>query len=154
MSSIDIIPCSLRKTRGRLLLFVVTSLLCASCSRNDRANLSPVRGQVFVARDEPAAGALVVFHPVAADHETRLKPLAYVDEQGNFELTTYDQGDGAPSGEYVITVEWRERPATPFSPDKEGKDRFRGKYADPKSSEFRFTVDEKAEHVVPAIHLE
>ncbi len=116
--------------------------------------MSPVRGQVFGSREEPAAGALVVFHPVSADHEPTLKPLAYVDEEGNFQLTTYDQGDGAPSGEYVITVEWRERPATPFSPDNEGKDRLRGKYADPKSSEFRFTIGGESDNVVPAIHLQ
>ncbi len=135
-------------------MLAVSRLLFTSCSRSDRVAVSPVRGQVFASRDKPAAGALVVFHPMAADHEIPLKPLAYVDDQGSFELTTYDQGDGAPSGEYVITVEWREKPATPFSPNKEGKDRFRGKYADPTSSSFRFTVDGQSEHVVPAIHLE
>ncbi len=116
--------------------------------------MAPVRGQVFAERTEPAAGALVVFHPVEADVEPTLRPVAYVDEAGNFELTTYDRGDGAPSGEYVITVEWREKPATPFSADNEGKDRLRGKFANPDASKFRFTVDGDSEHVVPTIHLE
>lgn len=142
------------RIRGWLLTLAVSCLVFSSCSRSDRVSVSPVRGQVFAPRDEPAAGALVVFHPVAADQKPALKPLAYVDEQGNFELTTYDRGDGAPAGEYVITVEWREKPATPFSADKEGKDRLRGKYADPKSSGFRFTIDGESEHVVPAIRLE
>jgi hypothetical protein len=145
---------SFRAARAPLLLLAAASLFACSCSRSDQAAVSPVRGQVFTPRATPAAGALVVFHPVAAEHDTPLKPLAYVDEQGNFELTTYNQGDGAPSGEYVITVEWREKPATPFSANQEGKDRLRGKYADPASSQFRFTVDGESEHVVPAIHLE
>ena len=140
--------------RGWLIMFAASCVLFASCSRSDRVAVSPVRGQVFAASNEPAAGALVVFHPVDANAEPTLRPVAYVDDEGNFELTTYDQGDGAPSGKYVITVEWREKPATPFSADKEGKDRLRGKYANPEASTLQFTVDGKSEHVVPAIHLE
>lgn len=147
-------PTISRTTQTRLLMLAVSSLIFTSCSRSDRVDVSPVRGQVFASRDKPATGALVVFHPVAAEHEAPLKPLAYVDEQGSFELTTYDQGDGAPSGEYVITVEWRTKPVTPFSRDKEGEDRLRGKFADPATSKIRFTVDGESEHVVPAIHLE
>jgi hypothetical protein len=145
---------SLALVRGWLIMFVASCVLFASCSRSDRVAVSPVRGQVFAASNEPAAGALVVFHPVEADAEPTLRPVAYVDEEGNFELTTYEQGDGAPLGEYAITVEWREKPATPFSADKEGKDRLRGKYANPAASKLRFTVDGGAEHVVPVIHLE
>lgn len=145
---------SLVSVRGWLIMFVASCVLFASCNRSDRVGVVPVRGQVFAAGDEPAAGALVVFHPVKADAEPTLRPVAYVDDEGNFELTTYDQGDGAPSGEYAITVEWREKPATPFSADKEGKDRLDGKYANPEESKFRFTVGGDSEHVVPAIHLE
>lgn len=137
-----------------LLLLALTSLVFSSCSRSDRVAVSPVRGQVFAERGKPAAGALVVFHPVVSEHDDTLRPLAYVDDEGNFELTTYVQGDGAPSGEYLITVEWRERPATPFSANKEGKDRLRGRFADPASSKIRFTVEGDSEHVVPAIHLQ
>jgi hypothetical protein len=142
------------RPRCWLFTLVVGSVLLTSCGKSDRVAVSPVRGQVFSSRQEPAAGALVVFHPVAPEDEATLRPLAYVDDQGNFELTTYDQGDGAPLGEYVITVEWREKPAHPFSPNKEGKDRLAGKLNDPSSSEYRFTVEEGAEQVVPAIYLE
>lgn len=34
-------------------------------------------------------------------------PHARVNDDGTFELTTYVPGDGAPAGEYRITVVWR-----------------------------------------------
>ena len=136
-----------------LLALLAASLVLASCSKNDRLPVFPVRGQVFDSSQDPAAGALVVFHPVDPTDGPLLKPLAYVDRQGAFRLTTYEQGDGAPAGKYVVTIEWRQRSPNPFGPNKEGKDRLRGKYSDPQSSDFRFTVQKQTENVVPPIHL-
>ena len=129
------------------------SVLLASCSRSDRTPVYPVCGQVFDLKQKPAVGALVVFHPVAAGDGQPLKPLGYVDEEGGYQLTTYERGDGAPSGEYLVTIEWRETGPNPFGPNKEGKDRLRGRYSDPETSDLRFTVAEERENVVPAIYL-
>jgi hypothetical protein len=54
-------------------------------------------------------GALVVFHPVDPAYEKRVggKPYANVKEDGTFALTTYGIGDGAPEGEYAVTIDWR-----------------------------------------------
>ncbi len=128
-------------------------LLLSSCSRSGREPVFPVRGQVFDAKNQPAAGAMVVFHPVDSSDSQPIRPLAYVDDQGNFELTTYERGDGAPAGEYVVTIEWRERSPHPFRPDKEGKDRLRGEFSDPKTSRFRFAIEKRADNTLPAIYL-
>lgn len=128
-------------------------LLLAGCAPSDRLPVYPVRGQVLDARRQPAADALVVFHPLSADGEAAVRPLAYADAQGNFTLTTYQQGDGAPAGEYAVTLEWREKRRTPFAADGEGADRLQGRYRDPASSPFRFTVKEQSQNDLPAIVL-
>ncbi len=98
-------PASLRETAaaGVALLFV---MLLAGCSRQPTlVEVHPVSGQATV-DGRPAAGAQVTFHP--KDKSIAFpSPSAKVDSQGNFSLTTYSAKDGAPIGEYLITVELR-----------------------------------------------
>jgi hypothetical protein len=54
---------------------------------------------------QPAEGATVVLHP--ADRSITIRPRGVVDADGSFELTTYLPGDGAPVGEYKVTIDWR-----------------------------------------------
>ena len=65
----------------------------------------PVEGQVIF-EGRPAAEAWVVFHP-KADNPNLPRPRAKVDQQGKFTLTTYEPQDGAPAGEYAVTLELR-----------------------------------------------
>lgn len=85
----------------------LVTLLAAGCSKTetDRVPVFPVTGQVtFDGR--PAAGAFVVFH--RKDNTVGFPPpRAQVDQQGNFAVSTYVSQDGAPVGEYVVTVELR-----------------------------------------------
>ncbi len=53
---------------------------------------------------KPAAGASIVLH--AQDEAIAARPIATVNEDGTFAVTTYEPGDGAPPGEYKVTVEW------------------------------------------------
>jgi len=69
-----------------------------------RVSVHPVKGQVILA-GKPAAGAVVVFHPKAPGAFP--PPRAQADKDGNFLVTTFKTADGAPLGEYVITVELR-----------------------------------------------
>ena len=135
------------------LPLLALALLLPACGPAGRKPVYPVAGQVLDGEDKPAAGALVVFHPVEAGDPNAVKPLAYVDDVGKFALTTYDQGDGAPEGEYVVTIEWRPRNPNPFAPDKEGPDRLRGRYSDPKTSQLRFRVERKPDNAMPPVRL-
>jgi hypothetical protein len=85
-----------------LLVFVFAT----GCSKAPpRPAVHPVSGKVtFDGR--PAAGAQVVFHPKTATAAIPT-PSAKADSQGNFSLTTYDAADGAPAGDYAVTVELR-----------------------------------------------
>ncbi|MCU0706159.1 MAG: hypothetical protein MUF18_19520 [Fimbriiglobus sp.] len=72
----------------------------------------PAGGKVlFGKKKEPAAGALVVFHPTDPAFEKKIggKPVGTVGEDGTFTLTTFEQGDGAPEGEYGVTVQWQKK---------------------------------------------
>ena len=148
-------PCTTWSKRSMLLLLLLACmvLLLSSCGKADRKSVYSVRGQVFDGKNRPAVGALVIFHPVDRDDPEPTKPLAYVDDKGAFSLTTYESGDGAPEGEYVVTIEWRPKSASPFAANKEGEDRLHGRYSDPKTSNLRFKIEKRADNVLPAIQV-
>jgi hypothetical protein len=79
------------------------------------------------------------------------KPVGRVAEDGEFRLTTYREEDGAPSGEYAVTILWPGEKKTPFGPAS--PDQLKGTYADPKSPKLRFTVGPTVDNEVPTIKL-
>jgi hypothetical protein len=50
------------------------------------------------------AGGLVILHPLADVELGNAKPHALADENGRFKIYTYRTDDGAPAGEYAVTV--------------------------------------------------
>ena len=130
---------------ARSVLLTVGLLGClvlgASCQPNKP--FFPVQGQVFVA-GKPAEGALVVFHPVESQDPRALRPSGIVKEDGSFTLKCYDPQtcptptDGAPAGEYLVTVNWI--PSNYAEYRNVLPDKLQGRYSDPKSSGLRATV--------------
>jgi hypothetical protein len=76
---------------------------CPACS-SGRKPVHPVRGRVLV-NGKPAAQTQVLFHP-ADSSEAELRPTGQTDDQGYFTLTSYANSDGAPEGDYAVTVTW------------------------------------------------
>jgi prepilin-type N-terminal cleavage/methylation domain-containing protein len=107
----------------------------------------PARGRVADAAGKPVAGATVGFHPLSEPGDSRHKPAGTTDAEGNFVLTTYTESDGAPIGEYVVTLEWRPIPKSPFEPEQ--PDRLKGKFRDPKVSPFRATIKKGTNELPP-----
>ena len=90
---------------GTALLLIAAMVSGCSKSEPPRVPVHPVTGQATF-EGRPAKGAWVVFH--AKDPCMGFpSPSAYVDAQGNFSLGTYSAQDGAPLGEYTITVRWQ-----------------------------------------------
>lgn len=118
------------------------------CGSDDRVQVHPVKGQVFH-RGQPAAGALVVLHPQEeSEHDFSMGyPRGTVDETGKFSLSTYQADDGAPVGNYTVTIEWR----LPVAEDVEelGPDKLRGTYADPGQSGLTATIQEGENDLSP-----
>lgn len=94
----------------RFLLLVCMLLLCG-CGReaDNRVPVYPAHGKVTY-QGKPAEGALVQLHSAEAEGQS-LKPRARVGKDGVFQLTTYETGDGAPPGDYAVTIDWRRRNA-------------------------------------------
>lgn len=55
---------------------------------------------VLTVRGQPVAGATVVMHHA----EGRASAIGTTDAEGRFTLTTYQKDDGAPAGQYRVTV--------------------------------------------------
>jgi hypothetical protein len=87
-----------------------------------------VSGRIFQG-NLPAAGALVQLWALNGDLKLAgTCPHAIVASDGSFRLTTYSTGDGAPLGDFALTLRW---PLPPPPGKEEGPDRFQGRYADP-----------------------
>jgi hypothetical protein len=127
------------------LLMALLSLSTMSCGNGkDRKSVYPVRGQVFF-QGKPAAGALVLFHPVNGD-PTTVRPHGRVDQDGIFVLSTYEARDGAPAGEYVVTIDWRQ---TIPGRGGGGPSVLPPLYGTPKQSPLRATVNAESNNLAP-----
>jgi hypothetical protein len=92
---------------GRFLLAygVLMLVFSSGCKGKDRLDVSPVRGQV-VYSGKGVPNATVIFHPVdpADERAAKMRPFAYADGEGRFEVKTYVTGDGAPPGKYRVSI--------------------------------------------------
>ena len=105
-----------------------------------------VHGIVLDGNNKPAKGAVVVFHPTTGDTAEETRPVGTVDDNGEFVLTTYQSGDGAPAGDYVVTLI---RPAPRRTPlDREGRDLLGGRFADAAASKITVTVEKQTDNEV------
>jgi hypothetical protein len=138
----------------RTLIFLALAgalaALCA-CGGPRRKPVYPVHGKVFV-KGQPAVDAFVHFTPADPASPGPANAYGQVDENGAFAISTYVSGDGAAAGEYIITIEWRERSGL-LKNDYGGPDRLQGRYSDRKTSKFRFKVEKKSLNEVPPFEL-
>ncbi len=90
-----------------LIMAVATSSsTLAGCG--NPAGLFPVSGKVLY-RGEPAAGAVVYFHrKIEPNSSNGPIPYGVVEDDGSFQLTSDDLGNGAKPGSYIVLVEWRD----------------------------------------------
>ncbi|HBL44956.1 MAG TPA: hypothetical protein DDZ90_16355, partial [Planctomycetaceae bacterium] len=92
-------------------------LFCGCGNSDVRPDLQTVEGRLTI-NGEPAAGAMLVFYPAQGEEfDSRgSRPRAKVEENGNFQVTTYQSGDGAPAGDYQVGILWFDNPdsSTPW----------------------------------------
>jgi hypothetical protein len=110
-----------------------------------------VSGKVLV-DGEPATRAEITLHPLDPLHkkdDKTVRPFAVVDPDGSFRLSTYETCDGAPAGEYAVTVVWPSFTTDPLGEETPGPDRLRKRYADARRSAFRATIREGDNQLPP-----
>jgi hypothetical protein len=134
----------------RLTLLAALLATLPSCG-NGRKACYRVSGELFV-DGKPAPDAFIYLHPVDGSEDPKsVRPFGQADENGAFALSSYVTGDGAPAGEYIVTFDWRERSGM-FKQNFDGPDRLKGKYRDPKTSQFQLTIKKK-ENQLPRYDL-
>jgi hypothetical protein len=95
--------------------------------------LRPVTGRVLVA-GKPAAGVEVRLHPLnQAAGPGVATPRATTDRNGNFKLRADDAREGAPDGQYHVTLSWPSGSG--------GADRLGGVYSEPGGSGLTAVID-------------
>jgi hypothetical protein len=135
---------------GSLLMVAgLVIVFAAGCSGRKGPKLYPVKGMIYI-NGQPAKDVNVMFTPVTPFEDgLLLSPAAATDDDGSFRLTSFDPEDGAPAGEYLVTVIY---PMSRFNKNLNGIDRLKGKYSDPKTSGLKATIEPKPNDL-PAIQL-
>jgi hypothetical protein len=88
----------------------------------------PVKGKILV-NGQPANDCQIYLNRTSGDSlSVPATPQAVTDKTGEFQITSYHTNDGAPEGEYVVTIEWRERSGL-MKQEFEGPDQLGGAYA-------------------------
>jgi hypothetical protein len=96
-----------------LLVAVVLAVGCSNAPEISSVPVHPAQGKITF-KGQPIPGATVVLHPKAAV-ENVPNPRANVGKDGAFQISTFTGNDGAPEGEYTLTVTW-------YKPIKNGPD--------------------------------
>jgi hypothetical protein len=122
-----------------MLAATLMGLSLAGCGKQERP-LFPAEGQVFLNK-EPVAGALVVLYPQGPLAREAAPARAQTGPDGRFRVGTRGADDGAPEGEYAVTVV-----SYPVRPGDGGAGRnvLPKKYASPQTTDLRVTIRKDA----------
>lgn len=138
-----------RPSRPRFSFLALGPILLASGCGRAEVPVFPVTGKVVV-DGQPAAGAEVTFHPRKAPDAKVPLPVAVAEADGTFHPSTRLAHDGAPAGDYDLTVVWRKSTVVQGE-EIAGPDLLLGKYADPAASGLKATVGEGPNELPPII---
>lgn len=138
----------LRRALGGLLVLGLI-LIGTGCGQTDgRTPVYPAKGVVFY-EDKPAAGAVIMLHPLSPQPAGTPLPRARAGADGSFVLTTHITGDGAPRGEHAVTITWRQ---PTDHPEQEGPSLIPPRFGDPKTSGLKVTIEPQTNEL-PTIRL-
>jgi hypothetical protein len=125
----------------RFALILVLCAMCCSCDKGPpRKATFPVTGTVRVDGKPVDQMAIRCISVSGMDAQDPTESATFTDAEGNFQIATYQKGDGVPVGSYVLTFEWGQW--NYISMQYGGPDKLNGKYADPKTSTIKFDVKE------------
>jgi len=138
--------------RWMLILVPAGAALLSSCAGSKAPACFPVKGRVSY-KGKPLAEAMVVLHRVGGDVEGNQEPMAFTDASGAFSLTTFKSHDGAPPGDYLISIEQRALQTVGEETIRNGPNVLPPKYANPETSGLKYTVVE-ADNSIPQINVD
>ena len=129
----------------RLNCLLILTLTLGACSPSEEGPhlkpTSPVVGQILVDGSPPGSPIQVTcLSQEGIDQENPTFSSCLSDNDGKFEISTYEKGDGVPAGDYVLTFMWGQMNLVKMGYG--GPDKFKGRYSDPEKSEFVIGVVE------------
>jgi hypothetical protein len=136
--------------RSRVVFTAAIAALFAALAGCGSTGRHPVSGKVLY-NGQPAVGASVTFvrkgAGAATDHEAA---QGVVQDDGTFTLAG-PTGKGAPPGEYIVLVEWKEGAGKVKgrSPGLNAPDRLKKRYLDPNKPLLTATVETKTTQLPP-----
>lgn len=105
-------------TRLGFLFSVGFILLLSGCQGSESSLTAlPYEGEVKI-NGKPISGAMVVFHSKNTGDQI-VSPSGTTDGAGKFRLTSNKEFDGAPAGDYAVTITWF-KPVTTGDKVREG----------------------------------
>jgi hypothetical protein len=122
-------------------VLALLALPLAGCGSSGPASVPQhaVHGKV-VSHGKPAAGAIVVLHSVDKANAGRFPPRGTTDKDGAFVIGSRLKDDGAPEGDYAVTIFWPEEPSNRTAPGDTPPDRLKRRYNDPKHAKWKVHV--------------
>ncbi len=132
-------------------MILVLSLGCGEEPSFRKATV-PAKGTVTVDGLPPGSGIQVQCHPAAGPDTTHpTVSSTETDAAGKFSISTYESGDGLPTGEYTLTFTWQE--FNVISRSYSGEDKLNGRYSDPETATIKLTVKEGVENDLGVVAL-
>jgi hypothetical protein len=124
---------------GLVFSFGAAFILSKERLLSAKPTLYAVEGKVLV-DGEPAENLNVAFHPQGGD-KNQFCPVGRTNSRGIFHLMTRSDADGAPAGEYSVTLVWPDglRDECEYV-DPTLHDRLKGTYAKADQSSFHVRV--------------
>lgn len=133
-----------------LILVIAIQSLAAGCSNGKLTppKTVPVSGSV-TQNGKPLAGVRVKFHPQFKMGKHEFIPYGETGTDGKYVLNTGVVGNGAPKGDYLVTLEMPYIDVDPKDGLEAEVDRLKGAYSDPAKSEWTITLKEGANILEP-----
>ncbi len=88
---------NLRQQATKLLVMLACVIPLVGCEQTTSTH--PVKGKVVLANGSPAGGGIIKFRTTSEEGET-VKAHGQINSDGTFELSTFQNGDGALAGEH------------------------------------------------------
>ena len=142
------------RNRWQWSAVILTGLLAIGCGKGSDSPATYAVHGTATYQNKPMQDARITLVPISGPaKEKNALPRGTVDEQGNFTLSTYTAGDGAPAGNYKVVILWpKDASGVTISPN-ESNDRLGDRYSNVIKSTIEVTIEAKDDNTLPPIEL-
>lgn len=144
---------TLRPNRSQIAwsLLLLSLPLLTACSGESRIPVHPVSGKISY-KGEPPIGAQIILHPQGISLPKDISATGTIKAGGDFKIGVYEEGDGAPAGDYVATIQWFKVVPQEGGGGAAGPNVIPDKYARPETSPIKLSV-KSGVNQIPAIEI-